>query len=110
GLLAHGGAGYSWMNNDATKGADGKVFDDNDNMVNVMVGLTPQLRLTDRVVLTGDVSYVRNIRQNVAFDGNSEISGSGFGGEIWNATLGLTFYLGKNQKHADWVYEPTRSD
>ncbi|MFV0155674.1 OmpA family protein [Empedobacter falsenii] len=110
GLLAHGGAGYSWMNNDATKGADGKVFDDNDNMANVMVGLTPQLRLTDRVVLTGDVSYVRNIRQNVTFDGTAKTSGSGFGGEIWNATLGLTFYLGKNQKHADWVYEPTRSD
>ncbi|WP_413532594.1 OmpA family protein [Empedobacter brevis] len=110
GLLGHGGAGYSWMNNQATKGVDGKVFDGNDNMVNVMVGLTPQLRLTDRVVLTGDLSYVRNIRQNVTFDGNSKTSGSGFGGELWNATLGLTFYLGKNEKHADWVYEPTRSD
>ena len=110
GLLAHGGAGVSIMNNDATDGANGKVIDDNDNMVNVMAGLTPQLRLTDRVVLTGDVSYVRNIRQNVTFDGTSTTSGSGFGGEIWNATLGLTFYLGKNQKHADWVYEPTRSD
>ena len=62
GLLAHGGAGISMMNNDATDGADGKLFKDNDNMANVMVGLTPQLRLTDRVVLTGDVSYIRNIR------------------------------------------------
>jgi len=110
GLLAHGGAGYSWMNNQATKGADGKLFDDNDNMVNVMAGLTPQLRLTDKLVLTGDLSYIRNIRQDVAFDGNSKTSGSGFGGELWNATLGLTFYLGKNEKHADWVYEPKRSD
>ena len=110
GLLAHGGAGISIMNNDRTDGVSGKIIYDNDNMANVMVGLTPQLRLTDRVVLTGDVSYVRNIRQNVTFDGTQNTSGSGFGGEIWNATLGLTFYLGKNEKHADWVYEPTRSD
>lgn len=110
GLLAHAGGGISWMNNDATKGVDGKIFEDNDNMGHFIVGLTPQLRLTDNLALTGDLSYIRNIRQNVAFDGNSKISGSGFGGEIWNATLGLTFYLGGKEKHADWTYDATRSD
>ena len=110
GLLGHAGGGISWMNNDATKGVDGKIFEGNDNMGHFIVGLTPQLRLSDRVALTGDLSYIRNIRQNVSFDGNSKLSGSGFGGEIWNATLGLTFYLGGNQKHADWTYESTRAD
>ena len=42
GLLAHGGAGISIMNNDRTDGVSGKIIDDNDNMANVMVGLTPQ--------------------------------------------------------------------
>ena len=110
GLLAHAGGGVSWMNNESTKGANGKIFDDNDNMGHIIIGLTPQLRLTNNVALTGDLSYIRNLRQDVSFDGNTKLSGSGFGGEIWNATLGLTFYLGGKEKHADWTYESKRSD
>lgn len=112
GLLAHGGVGYGFMNNDATKGESSGLFDDNTEMGLISFGLTPQVKLTDRLVLTGDLSYTKTMRQKTTWDGQSSdpIANRGFDGSLWNATLGLTFYLGKNQKHADWVYEPSRAD
>lgn len=105
GLLAHAGAGYSWM----TREDDG-LFDNADNMGNIIVGLTPQLKLSDRIALTGDVTYIRNIRQQNNYDFTSKMDTRGLDGDMWNATLGLTFYLGGNQKHADWTFETTRKD
>ncbi|ADX67594.1 OmpA family protein [Weeksella virosa] len=109
GLLGHAGVGYGFMNNDATKGDTSGLLDDQDEMGLVSFGLTPQMKLSNRVVLTGDLSYTKTIRQNTAWDGQSSDAHArrGFDGTLWNATLGLTFYLGKNDIHADWVADDT---
>ncbi|MCC9064469.1 OmpA family protein [Flavobacterium piscisymbiosum] len=98
GLLAHGGFGVSQLSND-----DG--FDGKDYMAHGIMGLTGQVRLSNRVALTGDLTGIVNGRQNHNFDGHGVPTTGSLDGVLLNASIGLTFYLGKNEKHADWYSE-----
>ncbi|WP_337965222.1 OmpA family protein [uncultured Flavobacterium sp.] len=98
GLLAHGGFGVSQLSND-----DG--FDGKDYMAHGIMGLTGQVRLSNRVALTGDLTGIINGRQNHNFDGHGVPTNTSLEGVLLNASVGLTFYLGKNEKHADWYSE-----
>ena len=95
GLLAHGGLGVSQLSSD--NGFDGK-----DYMGHGILGLTGQVKLSNSVALTGDLSGLVYGRQNHNFDGMSAAYTGAFDGVTLNASVGLTFYLGKNEKHADW--------
>jgi len=103
-LQAHAGVGYSWMTNDAYKGAD--------EMANVMAGLTAQVKLGKRVALNADFTMIKNIEQDRTFDGQSgDVKSSrGFEGTLYNATLGLSFYLGGAKEHADWYFGNSESN
>ena len=95
GLLGHAGAGYGQLK------SDNAAF--TDKMFNVMAGVTGQIKLSNRVALTGDFTTILNGEQDMAFDGASEAATRGFGGILFQGTVGLTVYLGGNEKHADWV-------
>ncbi len=106
-ILLHGGLGYA-----RNKPTAPNEFDNADQMLTLIAGITPQLRLGDRVALTGDLSVLGNVRHSQTWDGaqpldatlnNNEIRG--LNGYIVNASIGLTFYLGKNAVHADWYSE-----
>lgn len=107
GLLAHMGGGFSWTTGDQFKGETGGLFDDADESGHFIIGLTPQVRLSNSIALTGDVSLINTSRQNRTWDGMSggAHTGRAFDASIWNYSLGLTFYLGGNEKHADWYSE-----
>lgn len=96
GLLAHGGVGVSQLT------AQDGGFDGEDYMGHGIIGLTGQVRLGNRVALTGDVSGIVHGKQNWNFDGRGQVNTGAFDGGILNASLGLTFYLGGAEKHADW--------
>lgn len=95
GLLGHAGFGYAQL----------KSEDHNftDKMGSFIVGVTPQIKLSNRVALTGDFSTILTVGQDKTFDGHSKNGGRGFNGILFHGTLGLTFYLGSNEKHADWA-------
>lgn len=95
GLLAHGGFGYAQLKSDN--------HDFTDKMGNFMIGLTPQLRLSDRVALTGDFTTLLTFSQDRSFDGATATTGRGFQGILFQGSIGLTVYLGGKEKHADWV-------
>ena len=98
GLLGHAGFGLSFLERkDPTYVKD--------RMGNFMVGVTGQIKLSERFVLTGDFTTITNAKQNVAFDGASNNDLRGFNGSLFTGTAGITVYLGKNAKHADWVIE-----
>lgn len=101
GLLAHGGFGVSQISTETGYGGQ-------DYMAHGIAGLTGQIRLSDRVALTGDLTGIVNGRQNWNFDGMGNTTTGSFDGVLLNASVGLTFYLGKNQKHADWIGEEDR--
>jgi OOP family OmpA-OmpF porin len=98
GLLAHGGFGVSQLTSK-------NGFDGEDYMGHGIVGITGQLKLSNTVALTGDLTGIVNGKQNWNFDGMGHTQTSSFDGVLINASVGLTFYLGKNEKHADWVGE-----
>jgi OOP family OmpA-OmpF porin len=103
GLLLHGGAGIGRVNPEENEFSE---FDD--DVYNIMFGITPQLKLTKNISIFGDISTVLNGRQTVTWDGSTAIRpaiDNGFFGPNstwWSGSLGVQFYLGKNEEHADW--------
>lgn len=103
GLLLHGGAGIGLVNPEMNTFND---FDD--NVYTLIFGITPQLKLSKNIALVGDISTILNGRQTVTWDGAEAIRpdiDNGFYGANstwWTGTLGLNFYLGSNDEHADW--------
>ncbi|MBF4472277.1 OmpA family protein [Flavobacterium sp. HJJ] len=103
GALIHAGLGGSQLTSK-------NGFDGQDYTANGIFGVTGQARLSNRVVLTADLTGILNASQDFNFDGMGATSPTAVDGVIINITAGLTFYLGKNEKHADWIAEKTISD
>ncbi|WPR74344.1 OmpA family protein [Algoriphagus sp. NG3] len=102
GLLGHFGAGIGNV-----RPQENIHSDFTDDVYNFIVGLSPQLKLGKSVALVGDISTIINGRQSVAWDGASAIGPNdqgyyGANSVWWTGSLGLQFYLGKNEEHADW--------
>lgn len=95
GLLGHAGFGLAQLEDQNSYVKD--------RMGNFIAGVTGQVKLSDRIVLTGDFSTIINAAQDYTFDAANQSQGRGFSGVLLNGTVGLTVYLGKNEKHADWV-------
>lgn len=97
GLIGHAGFGLAQLEdqNSALK----------DRMGNFIAGVTGQIKLSNRIALTGDFTTILNAAQDAAFDAASTRDARGFSGILFNGTVGLTVYLGKNEKHADWVID-----
>ncbi|MNK16402.1 hypothetical protein D3C87_345660 [compost metagenome] len=91
-LLLHSGVGYSHLNVYENK--------ESDNIGNFIIGGTLQYYISDRFALTGDVSGILNFRQQNGFD--SSHASDTFTGKMLNASIGLTYYFGKNKNTADW--------
>ncbi|WP_144893460.1 OmpA family protein [Flavobacterium tiangeerense] len=97
GLLGHAGFGLAQLEdqNSALK----------DRMGNFMAGITGQIKLSNRIALTGDFTTILNAAQDATFDASTTRNARGFSGILFNGTVGLTVYLGSNEKHADWVLD-----
>lgn len=106
-LQFHTGLGYGFLQADAFKGKD--------EVTNMLAGLTFQYRISNRIALNADFTMVNNISQHYTFDGYTGgidgpiIEDRGFNGTLYNATLGLSIYLGKHERHADWFTEKSDS-
>lgn len=103
-VLFHGGMGYA-----VNKPKYPNDFDKGDQMLHLMAGVTPQFKLSDRLALTGDLSVIGNANHANTWDGaqplNTVVDNNqlrGLNGMLVNASVGLTFYLGKKAIHADW--------
>lgn len=97
-ILLHGGIGYGTIGSD--KPRDLSWF--KDNMLFTKFGVTPQIRLSDRIALMADVSWLRSMRQDVTIDGSDYARNRNLREMSLNGSIGLTFYLGSQDHHADW--------
>lgn len=99
GLLVHGGMGFSMMSQKSPTALK-------DNMMNFVAGVTPQFRIAPRWSIKADFSIVANYAQAYTYDFERKLSSTqnvNFTGIFFNASLGLTFHIGKNKNHLDWV-------
>ncbi|TXK74042.1 OmpA family protein [Mesonia sp. HuA40] len=99
-LLFHAGGGVAFYQ----FGDDAIYADENDSSPVFMAGITPQIRLSDRVALYGDITYAGHLGQTYTWEGNQEVNTiRSFESEALTAAIGIQVYLGKHSKHADWV-------
>ena len=86
-LIAHAGAGYSLVKSSYNTG--------NDNLVNIIAGLTPRFRITDGLYFTVDTSVIFNISQHYNFDGSFSYTDAinSFTGITYNVTGGIVYKL-----------------
>lgn len=103
GLLVHAGGGYSMM---VAKNGNGV-----DNMGHVIVGASPIFKISERANINLDLSLTTNLSQSRTFDftGTAPTSQRGY---IFSGAVGVAFYIGKNEKHADWYHpvDPLRKE
>ena len=109
GLLGHVGVGYGYMTSKNFRGVD--------NLGIITFGLTPQVRLSDRVTLLLSGTFNWYLTQQYTFNGENltkdvnmtPMRHVNFQGLNFTATAGLQIALGKKQVHADW-YGVKRED
>ena len=84
-LIAHAGGGYSLVKSTYNAG--------NDNLVNVVMGLTPRFKITDELYFAVDASTVFNISQHYNFDGSFSYQDNinSFTGITYNLTGGIIY-------------------
>ena len=84
-LIAHAGGGYSLVKSTYNAG--------NDNLVNVVMGLTPRFKITDGLYFAVDASTFFNISQHYNFDGSFSYQDNinSFTGITYNLTRGIIY-------------------
>ncbi|MBE9490621.1 MAG: hypothetical protein IMY67_10035 [Bacteroidetes bacterium] len=83
--------------------AQPKSIDNYERIGNFIIGLTPQVKITDRLAITTDLSYIVSFKQHYDYGGiliDPEYKGTS--GSFINATIGLQVSLGEKKYHADW--------
>lgn len=69
----------------------------------IVFGLTPQVRIIDKLSLYLDLSMVKNFRQHFSWDGAYSDTSNNLSGEMITTSLGLSFSLGQDKMHGDWA-------
>lgn len=73
-----------------------------------VAGITPQLRVTQKLALFADVSVYYNYRQHMNWDGSRNTSD--LLGKNTNLSVGLSYSLGKDKIHGDWATIANEND
>lgn len=97
-VLGHMGVGVGQLKNE-------DAFDGEDWVGSFLIGLTGQFKISERVALNADFTMINSFSQQHTWDGFSNPSTRGFDSTMYNATLGLSVYLGKQAQHADWFVD-----
>ncbi|MDT0294028.1 OmpA family protein [Mesonia ostreae] len=98
-LIGHAGGGVAMISL-----GDNSIYEDRDYTAAYILGITPQLRLSDHIALYADVSFTGHTHQDFTWDGTTDRNKDrNFDGGIATISAGLQIYLGKNEKHADWI-------
>lgn len=90
--LFHGGPGVSFINTNTNYTR---------TIPNLRGGFTVLYRLTNKMSLKADMSVTGNYAQDKTIDGTHVKANTGVNSMIANASIGLSFSIGKNKRHMD---------
>lgn len=101
-LLAHAGLGYTSLQSKVNTGID--------NIGHLIIGLTPQVSISESISLHFDASYIYNISQHYNFNGqypaeNQNYTGGdvpSFNASMFSVSAGLTIYLSREKNSVDF--------
>jgi hypothetical protein len=85
-LIAHAGGGYTMIKSSYNEG--------NDNIANVIMGLTPRIKISNGLYFAVDASLIFNLSQHYNFDGSFTYEGdaaNSITGIMYNVTGGLVY-------------------
>ncbi len=104
GILFHTGISATHLISPSDKRADARdpLFKNVDDIFGLVVGLTPQFKLSNRLTLFFDYSFQMNFMQDMSYDFNTKIAKNARTGYLSNLFVGLRVNLGKYKEHADW--------
>jgi OOP family OmpA-OmpF porin len=76
-----------------------------DNIYSVVSGATLLIKVSDHLAFNIDYSISKNFSHHLNLDGTTKVDlVANRTGTIHTATAGVTLYLGKKDKHADWYW------
>lgn len=90
-ILAHGGAGISFLNSDIAE------HDKTDHLLNIVLGITPRYEVGKNFYVTADFSAIANVSQHYLFNGELSYTEAvnSFTGLMYNATIGIAYKFGE---------------
>jgi OmpA-OmpF porin, OOP family len=104
GLLIHGGirvdAMTSKTENTLTTNQNYNKSEYNGGLI---LGVTPQYRLSKKMSLMFDVSFQNNLRQHFNWDGSNAEPNTNLSAQMITTSLGLSYSIGGNDIHGDWA-------
>ena len=77
-----------------------------DNIYSIISGATVLVKVSEHLALNFDYSLMKNFSHHANIDGTSRVEqNANRTATIHTTSFGLTLYLGKKEKHADWYWE-----
>lgn len=111
GLLLHGGLQLSRM---TSKTKNVLPSDQNYNVTEynggLILGFSPQFRITDHFAVFGDFSVANNYRQHFNWDGSYSDNSNNLAGQMVVTSLGISYSFGSEKIHGDWAIIQDKKD
>lgn len=97
-IMAHAGVGTGNFDSSSFTAPFG-----NDKVGSIIMGLSPMFKLGNKAAIVTDVSWITYGRRHHTFDyATVNPLATPFRGMTWTYTIGLSWYLGGYDRHADW--------
>ena len=110
-LLVHGGVKFDQMTSKTENSiANDHNYGKKDMNIGLVVGISPQIRLSNKLSVLMDVSIQNNYRQHFNWDGSSSNKDNNLNGQLISSSIGLTYSLGKYKMHGDWSEIQTKQN
>ncbi|RAR48476.1 OmpA family protein [Flavobacterium lacus] len=74
----------------------------------IMVGFTPEFRVTKNLALTADFTLISNVRQHFNWDGSYSDGNNNLAGSMYTTSLGLSYSFGSHKIHGDFATITTK--
>ncbi|HEY0091288.1 MAG TPA: hypothetical protein VGB43_02285, partial [Flavobacterium sp.] len=102
GLLFHGGFQLAQMTPIVSSSP---LFTEGHKEYNagVMFGMTPQIRITNKLGFHVDFTMNSNVRQHYNWDGAYSSSSNNLAGSLYTVSAGLSYSFGRENLHGDWA-------
>jgi OOP family OmpA-OmpF porin len=104
GILFHSGLKFDHMISKTYNiVGDDQNYNEFANNFGIVIGLSPQFRITNKLAAQFDYYVQNNYRQKFNWDGSSSSKANNLSGKLLCASFGLNYALGKSKTHADWT-------